>query len=283
LNSVISKDGTRIGFEQVGQGPGVVLIQGAMGTAANYRELSGFLAPSFTVYLPDRRGRGMSPCEYGADHSIQRDVEDLDALLSHTGAQLVFGLSSGAVIALEASRTLATIRKVALYEPPFQLNGMSSELIARFNHEVNTGRLSAAMVTAMNLVKLGPPWLKAVPRPLLQLFIGRSLLSEKQVQGAGGYAPLSELLPTMRYDFNIVGAMAGPIDAFRQVQVSVLLLGGSRSPRYLKDALGSLEEILPHAHRSELSGLDHSAPWNRDRGGDPRRIAAALCEFLGTE
>jgi alpha-beta hydrolase superfamily lysophospholipase len=151
LHSVTSKDGTRIGYDQVGHGPGVVLVQGAMGTAANYRELAQTLSESLTVYVPDRRGRGrgMSPREYSPDHSIQRDVEDLDSLLSHTRAQCAFGLSSGAVIALEAARTLPQIRKVALYEPPFQRHGMSAGLIARFNLEVSQGRLSAALVTAM--------------------------------------------------------------------------------------------------------------------------------------
>ena len=136
MNSLISRDGTKIGYEQSGQGPGVVLVQGALGTTVNYRELAAALSRQFTVFIPDRRGRGMSPRTYNADHSIQRDVEDLDSLLSHCGAHFVFGLSSGAVIALEASRTLPAIRKVALYEPPFQLQGMSTELIDRFNREV---------------------------------------------------------------------------------------------------------------------------------------------------
>jgi pimeloyl-ACP methyl ester carboxylesterase len=283
LNSVISKDGTRIGYDQVGEGPGVVLVQGAMGTAANYRELARGLSRNLTVYVPDRRGRGMSPREYSADHNIQRDVEDLDCLLSHTGAQFVFGLSSGAVIALEASRTLPRIRKVALYEPPFQQNGMSGEMIARFNLEVSSGRLSAALVTAMTLVRLGPLWLRAVPRQFLQLLVARSLVREGRIQGPERYAPMSELLPAMRYDFNIVGAMAASIGAFSHVEAQVLLLGGSNSPKYLKAALDSLEHILPHAHRTELKGLDHSAPWNCDRGGQPLRISEALFEFFKTE
>ena len=265
---------------QVGEGPGVVLVQGAMGTAANYRELARILSRSFTVYVPDRRGRGMSPRQYSPDHSIQRDVEDLDCLLFHTRAQYVFGLSSGAVIALEAARTLPQIRKVALYEPPLQQHGMSEEMIARFNLEVSQGRLSAALVTAMMLVRLGPPWLRAVPRSLLQLLIARSLVADQRSQGAGGYAPMSELLPAMRYDFNIVSSMTGPVRAFRQVEAQVLLLGGSKSPRYLKEALVSLEFILPHAQRHEFKGLDHSAPWNADRGGEPLRISATLLEFF---
>jgi len=254
-----------------------------MGTAANYLELSQILAQRFTVYVPDRRGRGMSVRAYSADHSIERDVEDLDSLLSHTGARLVFGLSSGAVIALEASRVLPQIRKVALYEPPFQQQGLSKELIGRFNLEIDNGRLSAALVTAMALVRLGPFWLRAVPQPLLQFLVERSLVKERRIGGAGRYAPMTELLPAMRYDFNIVGTMAASSDAFRHVEAQVLLLGGSKSPGYLKQALDSLEGILPHVHRKVFQGLDHSAPWNLDRGGNPQPIARALFEFFGAQ
>jgi pimeloyl-ACP methyl ester carboxylesterase len=279
VNTVTSKDGTEIGYHQFGQGPGLILIQGAMGTATNFREIAQALSRRFTVYVPDRRGRGMSKRPYSPDHSIQRDVEDVDSLLSRSGARLVFGLSSGAVIALEASRTLPTISKVALYEPPFQPQGMSTTLIARFNREVGEGHLASALVTAMELVRLGPPLLRFVPRCILEFVVTRTLRRE-HINDAGPYAPLSELLPAMLYDFSIVGGMAKPLDAFRTVNAKVLLLGGSRSPGYLKDALHALERVLPHACRIELKGLDHSAPWNRDRGGDPGRVAEALCEFF---
>jgi pimeloyl-ACP methyl ester carboxylesterase len=279
VHTVCSKDGTKIGYERSGQGPGLVLLQGAMGTAVNYRELAQALSGQYTVCVPDRRGRGMSPQTYSPEYSIQRDVEDLDSLLSHNGAHFVFGLSSGAVIALEASRTLPAIRKVALYEPPLQPQGMSTEMIARFNQEVGQGRLAAALVTAMALVRLGPALLRFVPRPVLEFVVAQSLEKER-IHGAGVYAPTSELLAAMRYDFNIVGGMAGPIDLFSQLDAQVLLLGGSKSPRYLKQALDALEHTLPHACRYEFDGLDHSAAWNIDRGGDPLRVAESLRDFF---
>jgi multidrug efflux pump subunit AcrA (membrane-fusion protein) len=83
VSAATSKDGTKIGYRQYGRGAGVILVMGAMGTAHNYDELARDLAGAFTVYVPDRRGRGMSPREYSADHSIQRELEDLDSLLAH--------------------------------------------------------------------------------------------------------------------------------------------------------------------------------------------------------
>src|SRR3954470_3608775 len=78
--AVTSRDGTPIGYRRLGQGPGVVLLHGAMESAHSHMQLAAALADAFTVYLPDRRGRGRSG-PYSADYSIQKDIEDMDALL----------------------------------------------------------------------------------------------------------------------------------------------------------------------------------------------------------
>ena len=57
----VSADGTSIGYEVLGSGPAIVLVQGAMGTAYTFRELAEALADTLTVVVPDRRGRGRSP------------------------------------------------------------------------------------------------------------------------------------------------------------------------------------------------------------------------------
>ena len=92
---VTSIDGTQIGFFSQGRGPGLVLVQGAMADVSAYRDLAADLARSFTVFSAERRGRGISPRPYNRDHDLARDVEDVDAILSATGADLVFGLSWG--------------------------------------------------------------------------------------------------------------------------------------------------------------------------------------------
>ncbi len=94
-SSVVSKDGTRIGYQYLGGGPGIIFIQGSMGTIENFSELAQELAGSFTVYLPERRGRGVSPKAFSDDYSVEKDVEDLDALMMKSGASYIFGLSSG--------------------------------------------------------------------------------------------------------------------------------------------------------------------------------------------
>jgi pimeloyl-ACP methyl ester carboxylesterase len=90
--------------------------------AQSHIQLAEALATNFTVYLPDRRGRGLSG-PYGKDYSIQKDVEDMDALLTKTGAHYVFGVSSGGIIWLQAALSLPSIHKAAIYEPPLLING----------------------------------------------------------------------------------------------------------------------------------------------------------------
>ncbi len=58
--SVSSADGTTIGYLQVGHGPAVVILHGSNESARSHTQLALALADAFTVYLPDRRGRGQS-------------------------------------------------------------------------------------------------------------------------------------------------------------------------------------------------------------------------------
>jgi pimeloyl-ACP methyl ester carboxylesterase len=278
-DSVASKDGTSIGYRHYGHGPGVILVSGAMGIAHNYDQLARAMASDFTVYVPDRRGRGMSPREYSTDHSIQRDVEDLDCLVARTGARFVFGLSSGALISLEAARVLPSIHKAALYEPPFLREAVPFQKIARFNYEVGQAKLAAALVTASRIVKLGPALARVMPRPLPEL-VAKIMLRRELNNAAGEYALLRELIPAMRYDFKVLRDRGGELESFKTVKTESLLLGGTNSPRYLKTALSDLASVLPHAHRAEFEGLDHSGPWNADQGGAPERIAPSLIHFF---
>lgn len=282
--SVTSKDGTIIGYQQYGDhGPGLLLVQGTMGTAYNFVELAKQLANIFTVYVPDRRGRGMSGPS-GKSYGIQREVEDLEALLAKTKAHYVFGLSSGAIISLEAALALPAIQKLAIYEPPLFLEGtLPVAYIDRYEKELAEGNLAGALITGMKAGKFGPPIMSLMPRWLLQSMTSRIMKLEEK-KGTGGYAPMSVLAYTLHNDFQIVRATSGKIEHFRAVEIEVLLLGGSKSPMYLKIALNELEKVLPHRKRTEFPGLDHGAAWNYDKQrnphGNPKVVAEALKLFF---
>ena len=114
--SIVSVDGTRIGYRRLGRGPGVILLHGGVNASHHMMKLGRALADAFTVYLPDRRGRGMSG-PFGVAYSIQREDEDLAAIVEHTAAECVFGPANGGLFALHGAIGLGQVRRVAAYEP----------------------------------------------------------------------------------------------------------------------------------------------------------------------
>ena len=275
---IASRDGTRIGFRRFGRGPGVVLVQGAMATAVNFANLAQALSPSFTVYAPDRRGRGMSPKPYDRRHDITRDVEDIDALLAETGASRVFGLSSGAMITLEAARTLSRVTRASVYEPPFYPLGISRAGIEQLNAEIERDDLPAVLISALRVSGTAPAPLRFLPQPIARLLAKGVLRFDDRKHGA--YVRLRDLLPGARYDFNVVGGMDGKMETFRAIDKPMLLLSGTKSPAFLRQSIRKLNGILPQAEHIEFSGLGHSGSWNANRGGHPDTVAAALQEFF---
>ncbi len=139
-----SADGTTIGYRQLGSGPGLVIIHGSLSESRRYLRLAEALADSFTLYIPDRRGRGLSG-PAGADYGIAKETEDLNALLRKTGARMVFGHSAGAAIALESALTLP-IEKLMLYEPGVSIHGsFPTAWIPAFERAVNSNKSARAM------------------------------------------------------------------------------------------------------------------------------------------
>lgn len=281
--SVRSKDGTRIGYIQIGQGQGVVLVQGAMGTALNFLQLAEALADKFTVYVPDRRGRGLSPLPYGKDYCIQKDIEDLQALFTKTGARYIFGLSSGAIVSLQAAASLPFIQKAAIYEPPLFVNGLPTALLTRFEQEMNEGRQSAALLTAMQATQMGPAFFNFIPRWLLEPLANR-MMAQEDKQASSETITMRKLAPTLRYDFHLVAEMNGKSENFKAISAEVLLLGGGKSPAFLKADMDALENVLPQATRITFHGLGHSAAWNYDKqrnpGGRPVQVAETIGAFF---
>jgi pimeloyl-ACP methyl ester carboxylesterase len=278
--SVTSNDGTTIGYRQLGDGPGVVLLHGIMESAQSHAELAERLADAFTVYQPDRRGRGRSGPQ-GNDYRIHKEVEDLDALLAKTGAHQVFGVSAGAIICLQAALTLPAIHKAAIFEPPLLINGsLSTAFLKRFDEEMARGEVASALVTAMKGSQMGPPVFNVMPRWLLTLLTKMITASEAR-KAKPDDVTMTMLAPTLHHDFQLSVETKAALESFKAIRTEVLLLGGSKSPAYFKVALDALEQLLPHADRIEFSGLNHGASGNSNRGGKPERVAAELRQFFG--
>ena len=315
--TVTSADGTVIGYRQVGQGPGIILLHGGMQAAQNLMRLARALEDAFTVYVPDRRGRGLSGPP-GDHYGIDAECADVEALARVSGAAGLFGLSSGAIIALQAALLLPAIRRVAVYEPPLSVDHSTpTGWVARYDREVAAGRLGSAAITAIRGTRTAPAVLRLVPRGLLEVPLNRAArasassgrarpggqppsrgparqamlrlvlwplrkaASKNASQGAAatgpGDVPLRELVPTMHYDAQLVTETEGRLPAFSAIPAQVLLLGGSKSPAYLKTTLGALAGVLPKARRIEFAGCGHLAP---DNSGQPERVARELWPFF---
>ena len=124
VNTVASRDGTSIAFERTGAGPTLVIVDGAMCSMAfgPSEATAAALSGDFTVYRYDRRGRGDSTDTQ--PYAVAREVEDLTAVIDEAGGSaFVYGISSGAGLALEAAASGAPITRLVLFEPPYTAEG----------------------------------------------------------------------------------------------------------------------------------------------------------------
>jgi len=281
--SVLSKDGTRIGYLQVGQGPAAVLLHGSNESARSHTQLALALADAFTIYLPDRRGRGLSG-PHRPDHGIRTEVEDLQAVLAGSGAQKVFGVSVSALIALEAARTQPAIRQIAAYEPALLMDTTRyTGWVGRFDQEMAKGKVAAAEITSLYGLDLAPPAFKLMGRRLAEALTNRAMNSEDK-QATGDTVTERQLAPTLRWEGLLLAETAGTIGAFAEVAADVLLLGGDmKRPAFIRPAVDALARTLPHNRRMRFPGLEHGGSTDvgpTNRGGKPEVVAPAIRSFF---
>lgn len=121
MRKAVSKDGTTIAYKKTGEGPPVVFLGGGFRDHTAFDQVLPVLAPHVTAYTYDRRGRGESGD--APTYAIEREIEDIEALIAEAGGQAaVFGGSSGGILALEAAMAGAAITKLLLLEPPYWMD-----------------------------------------------------------------------------------------------------------------------------------------------------------------
>lgn len=276
--SVTSKDGTKIGYRQMGSGPGLILVHGSMASSQSFMTLATLLSNDFTVYIPDRRGRGLSG-PFGNEYCIQKEIEDLKAIINETDTHYVFGLSSGALIVLKALLYLDNIQKAALYEPPLATDSMIKKhylFMERYEEAIIKGELGAAFVTVMKGVDIMPPIFKYLPNFLLiKLFNNIIKRDSKNVKEND--VSLVELIPTQHFDYKLVTETKGTLVDLRGISSQVLLLGGNKSPLFFKHSLDKINNMLVCGKRVEFRGLGHTAPIDNKQ---PEPVAEELRKFF---
>ena len=267
---ITSADGTTIGYRTTGEGPGLLVIPGAMEGADDFQEMADALANDFTVHVIDRRGCGESG-PHQAGHGLRTEVEDVRAVLAATGAQRLFGVSSGAVIALQAALQLPGITHIAAYEPPIDVVRRKGEVVARFEKEAEAGQHLEAVVTLAKGLGIWPRWLRVI----LRLAPRRVLVATLRKIAADDPENLFEGLPAVRHDLRIVAEASANLARFQALRGRVLLIGGTESPRDLVGGLDALADLLPAAEKVLVEKAHHASATE-----NPRLIVPALRGFL---
>ncbi len=286
--TVTSKDGTSIGYRQLGGGPGLVILHGGALASQHYMKLAAALADRFTVYAPDRRGRGMSG-PYGPNYSIEREDEDLEAIVAATGAQFVFGVADGGLFALHASMSLPAIGKVAVYEPVVFVGqpGLDEfkQVIARGQRLVDSGDIGAAMASLAKDAAGSDPRDRTVAAPyrvlqklMFQPAVCRAMLWADAKRTTGDKTALRDLIVAWKDELEVVKSTEGTIDEYARVTAEVLLLCGTGAPPLFTGTRDALQKVLPHSTSVDIPGLSHGGP--QDQGGNPAAVAKELRAFF---
>jgi pimeloyl-ACP methyl ester carboxylesterase len=242
VTSVTSKDGTEIAFDRTGKGPALILVSGALSHrgALDGNPLVAALSKHFTVYVYDRRGRGDSTNRQ--PYAVEREIEDLDALVGHAGGSAnLFGVSSGAALAMQAAAELGPTKvpKLALYDPPY---GQERAAFANQKQRVN------------ELVKSGKPGDAAA---FFLTAIGTPPEAIDGMKRSGEWDAIEKLDFTLAYDYEVLGNGAVPEAVARAVTVPVLVLTGEKSPPFILPAADRIAELIPRAQRKTLAGQTH--------------------------
>jgi pimeloyl-ACP methyl ester carboxylesterase len=237
-----------VAVETVGAGPGVVVVNGSNPRAHHYDQLANSLAGAHTVHVIERRGRGASGAR-GTAYSVEAEVDDVLAVMEHTGSRVVFGHSYGGLIALHVGLRRPLDALIA-YEPGVSIDGsFDTSWLGDFSTELGRGRHVAAMTTFLKGTRLLP--FTATP-----LLWATSLL---MLRGTGG-RETRDMMPTTPAEIGEIARLDSDGSRYAGIAARALLLGGEKSPAYLTGVLPRLAAILPNAAYSILPGLDHNAP-----------------------
>ena len=263
MPQLTSKDGTTIGFEVEGAGPVVILVAGATQYRAVDQNITPSLvrqlADSYTVVTYDRRGRGESSDTW--PYAVAREVEDIEALIDALGGEaFVFGMSSGAVLALEAAAALPRkIKALALYEPPIDVEKSSAAY--RQDH--------AAMAA---LAREGKG------EEMMSTFLSSVGMSAEALAGfkaSPSWPAFANVGLTIEHDYRILAdARAGdtPPERWQNAIMPVLVLDGDRSFPFMSAGADWVASILHSAQRITLADQSHEY--------DPNVMAPVLQVFF---
>ncbi len=249
MKTVTSKDGTTIAYDKVGEGFPLILVDGALCNRVfgPMPKLVPLLAPHFTVIHYDRRGRNDS--SNTPPYAPEREIEDIEALINAVGGSAyVFGISSGAILALDAAASGLNIKKLALYEPPYMVDKDGHRPPA--DSEAQLKALIAGDKRG-DAVKFFLKDMVGVP-PAIVFIMGILPVFKK----------LKAVAHTLPYDAALLGDFSLPVKKAASLKMPVLVSGGEKSPPRLRHAVEQLAPVILHSELKILKGQTHNVSEN---------------------
>jgi len=238
MEHVTSADGTVIAVDRSGDGPPLILVVGAFCDRTSGESLAEMLASRYTVYRYDRRGRGDSGDS--ATYSIEREVQDLNAVALGTGNRpFVYGHSSGGALALEAAAYGVELRKVAVYEPPYTgENDPGPQFTLELDELVRAGRRDEAAERFLSLT--GAP---------TQVIAG--------IKASPGWPGMQDFAHTLSRDRNLGNGGAVPVQRLGSIGIPILAMAGGASDPWARQAMDTIEQAIPNAEARTLEHEHH--------------------------
>ena len=257
-HTVVSKDGTEIGYHLSGSGPPLVMVHGTTNDHTSFRFVAPILAERFRVLAMDRRGRGRSGDVPGS-YSIEAEMEDVVAVVEAQAEPVhLFGHSFGASVALGAAAMTANLRRIVLYEAtPGVANVDDPSELDRFDELAAAGEHEELLHSVMvDLVGM----------------------SEEDFAGLRSSEVWEQRLattPTIAREFRVEEAWRPGLEVFEHIVVPVLLLLGTESPSFAREATEMLHRQLPDSRIALLEGHGHVATITA-----PELLAELITAFL---
>jgi len=251
-DTVISTDGTIIEYNFIGKGPGILIISGGSRAAWHYIRLAEFLADDYTVYLINRRGRGNSGPQ-GSGYNIQKECEDAEAIIKKHDIPFLFGHSYGGLVVLNVALN-HPVKKVAVFEPAVSANNnLPTYWLPKFENQLQHEDHIGALISMIKGLQMAS-FLKYIPNPILKMIFNR--MAPKNPTWNKDKLLLS-MLPN-----EVKEGVAIDSDTSRYLAINclVLLLGGSKSPRFLLDGLYKLNGIITTSSIHIMKGMEHNTP-----------------------
>jgi pimeloyl-ACP methyl ester carboxylesterase len=225
-----------------GSGPPIIIVHPGLDDGRSYKRVAAKLSGDDRVLRLVRRQYRL---DLPGGCSIGQEVSHVLALAAVAERpSLLFGHSSGAVVALEALiASPSSFVGAVLYEPPLVIGPpLGGDAGQRARAALSAGKRRQAMTIFLGEI-VGFP---ASQAPLAAVFVASN-------------PRYRNLIPRQFDDTDAMDSLGCRLDAYAGLDLPIVLVGGERSPAHQAERLDALQARLPNAERIVMTGRGHDA------------------------